>query len=77
VNQHDETGILVCENLARIEEYVRCRLSRRVREFQLVIYENGLVLRGQAPTFYVKQLAQQAVMETTSLPIRANEIHVF
>ena len=44
--------------------------------FQLVVRDQGLVLRGHAHTYYAKQLAQQAVMETTSLPIQANEIEV-
>jgi len=38
---------------------------------------NGeLILRGRTRTYYAKQLAQQAVMEATALPIRANEIEV-
>jgi hypothetical protein len=36
----------------------------------------GLVLTGQASTYYAKQLAQHAVMEATALPILANEIDV-
>jgi hypothetical protein len=35
-----------------------------------------LVLCGHAHTYYAKQLAQHAVMEASSLPIRANEIDV-
>jgi hypothetical protein len=65
------------EQLARIEEHVRCRLTGRVRELQLLVCEDGLVLRGHAHTYHAKQLTQQAVMETTNLPIRANEIEVF
>jgi hypothetical protein len=77
MNQQPEPAKTTCESLARIEEQVRCRLSGRVRDFQLIASDHGLVLRGQATTYYVKQLAQHAVMETTSLPIRANEIEVF
>lgn len=76
MNQQLDIDTLTGENLARIEKYVRCRLGGRVREFQLIVHEYGLVLRGRARTFYVKQLAQHAVMETTSLSIRANEIDV-
>jgi hypothetical protein len=76
MNQQLETDTLTCVNLVRIEEHVSCRLSGRVREFQLIVHEHGLVLRGHAPTYYAKQLAQHAVMETTSLPIRVNEIEV-
>ena len=37
------------------------------------------ILRGSAATYYIKQLAQHLVreiMETTNLPILANEIEV-
>ena len=64
------------ETLARIEEHVRQRLTRLLRDFQLIFRDDGLVLRGHAHTYYAKQLAQQAVMEASTLPIRANEIEV-
>lgn len=64
------------ETLARIEEHVRCRLAGLVRDFQLVFRDQGLVLCGRVRTYYAKQLAQHAVMEASSLPIRANEIEV-
>ena len=64
------------ENLACIEEHVRCRLAGRVRDFQLGVRDHGLVLRGHAHTCYVKQFAQQAVLDLTCVPIRANENEV-
>jgi hypothetical protein len=64
------------ESLSCIEERVRRRLTGQVRDFQLVLIEHRLVLRGQAQTYYAKQLAQHAVMEETDLPIQANEIEV-
>jgi hypothetical protein len=64
------------ESLARIEKHVLYRLTGRVRDFQLVLRGQGLVLRGHAHTYFAKQLAQQAVMEATNLPIRDNEIEV-
>jgi len=73
--QHEiDTGVY--ESLDRISEHIQCRLTGRVRDFQLFVRDQGLVLRGHAHTYYAKQLAQQAVMETTSLPIQANEIEV-
>jgi hypothetical protein len=59
-----------------LETQVRCRLSGRVRDLQLLRQENGLVLKGHCRTYYAKQLAQHAVMEATELPILANEIEV-
>ena len=64
-------------DLAALEEHVRCRLAGRLRDLQLVVTDQGLVLRGHAPTYYAKQLAQQAVLAASRTPIVANEIEVF
>jgi hypothetical protein len=64
------------EQLARLEEHIQSRLTGRVHDLRLVLHEGGLVLRGHAHTYYAKQLAQHAVMDAMSLPIRANEIDV-
>ncbi len=74
--QQPEADTPTLEGLARIEETVRCRLFGRVRDFRLIVRDRGLVLRGQACSYYAKQLAQHAVMQTTRLPIRANDIEV-
>ena len=76
MNEPDQTATVTRETLARIEEHVRCRLAGLVRDFQLVFRDQGLVLRGHTHTYYAKQLAQHAVMEASSLPIRANEMEV-
>jgi hypothetical protein len=62
--------------LEQLETRVQARLNGRVRHFRLVVRGCGLVLTGQARTYYAKQLAQHAVMEATALPILANEIDV-
>jgi hypothetical protein len=76
MNEQHHSGTATREQLACIEEHVRCRLLGHVRDFQLVCRDDGLVLRGHAPTYYIKQLAQHAVREMTELPIWANEIEV-
>jgi hypothetical protein len=76
MNEQAQTDASMHETLARIEEHVRSRLTGLLRDFQLVFHNNGLVLRGHVHTYYAKQLAQHAVMETSSLPIRANELEV-
>jgi hypothetical protein len=38
--------------------------------------DKGLILRGYAHAYDAKQLAQDAVMVATELPILANEIEV-
>lgn len=62
--------------LVRIEEHLRRRLSGRAGHVQVTVHDKGLILRGRARTYYMKQLAQQAVMEITALPIRSNDIQV-
>ncbi len=62
--------------LVRVEALVQARLGRRVCSLRVLRSGNGLILRGQAATYYAKQLAQHAVMEITSVPILANEIEV-
>ena len=64
------------DEVARLEANVQNRLSRRVRGLRLAVRGCGLILQGQAPNYYAKQLAQQAVMEACALPILANEIEV-
>jgi hypothetical protein len=76
MNEQAQTDTATHETLARIEESVRCRLTGLLRDFQLVFRDKGLVLRGHVHTYFSKQLAQHAVMEASSLPIRANEIVV-
>ena len=76
MNQRLEPDTAACESLAQIEEHVQYRLTGRVRDFRLLVRNDGLVLLGHAHTYHAKQLAQHAVMAATSLPIQANEIEV-
>jgi hypothetical protein len=62
--------------MEQLETHVQSRLNGRVQHFRLVVRGCGLILTGQARTYYAKQLAQHAVMEATALPILANEIEV-
>ena len=63
-------------DVEELEIRVAARLGGRVRDFRLVKRGEGLVLEGRCQTRYAKQLAQQTVMEMTTLPILANEIEV-
>jgi hypothetical protein len=64
------------ENLGQLLARVQQSLFGRVRNLRLVLDNEGLVLQGQALTYYVKQLAQHAVMTAIALPILRNEINV-
>ncbi len=61
---------------ALIEANLRHRLGGRGSWISVSRKGAGLVLAGHARSYYVKQLAQHAVMAITTLPILANEIAV-
>lgn len=60
----------------QLEVLVQQRSHGRVRNFRLLVQDQGLVLQGQSSTYYAKQLAQHAAMEVSGLPILANDIEV-
>jgi hypothetical protein len=71
-----QLGLLTPETLAELEALVRQRLGGQLRDFRLSIRDTGLVLRGRTRSHHAKQLAQQALMDMTRAPVRANEIEV-
>jgi hypothetical protein len=64
------------DEATEMEMHIWDQLGGQVREFRLVVVDEGLILRGRARTYYAKQLAQQAAIEATELPIVANDIEV-
>jgi hypothetical protein len=44
---------------ARVQE----RTGRRIRDLRIELWPEGVVLRGHAATYYVKQLAQHGVRD--------------
>lgn len=77
MNGELEPRTVTTDQMARLAESVRSRLAGRVQDLQLILRDDGLVLRGRTHTYYAKQLAQQAVLESLDLSIQANEIEVF
>jgi hypothetical protein len=59
-----------------LETHLQGWLGSRIRDLRLDLRGEGLVLHGHAQTYYAKQLAQEAVMQATDLPILANDIEV-
>lgn len=51
------------------------RLGRRIRKLKVEVRDEGVVLSGEAPSFYTKQLVQQAAMELGAA-VLANDIEV-
>ncbi len=74
--QNGPNDVPIQEMLDRLGIRVQHQLSGRLRNFHLKRRDHGVVLRGQARTYYAKQLAQHAVMRATELPILHNEIEV-
>jgi hypothetical protein len=46
-----------------LENRVQARTGRQIRNLDIELLPEGVVLRGQAMSYYVKQLAQQGVRE--------------
>jgi hypothetical protein len=67
---------LTREQVTRVENAVWGRLGNRIKGFEVFCGEGGLVLRGRAPTYHVKLLAQHSVTSALSLPVESNEIEV-
>jgi hypothetical protein len=59
-----------------LETLMQRRLGNRVRELCVLVRPEGVILKGWAPTYHAKQLAQHAAMELSELPILANDIEV-
>ena len=71
-----QAELLTVHELDELRAHIRQRSSGWVRNLRLLVRGRGLVLQGHVSTYYAKQLAQQAIMEASSLPILANEIEV-
>jgi hypothetical protein len=77
-NDLTQTPILATQTkLDELEFRLQGQFSGRVVDFHVLNLRGGIVLRGFTRTYYHKQLAQQAVMNLTDLPILANEIEVY
>ena len=46
-----------------LENHIMARTGRRLRNLDINLSSEGVILKGQAQTFYVKQLAQHGVRE--------------
>ncbi len=68
-------GSEVCD-VVWVEEYVRRRVWGQIVDLRVEPAGRGVRLRGRARTYYLKQLAQHAVLELGHLPLAANDIEV-
>lgn len=72
---HDVTPP-VADQIATAVKHLAMHLRGRLHDASVSVQCGGVVIRGTTKSYYVKQLAQHAVMEHVSLPIAANEIVV-
>lgn len=63
-------------SVEQVEAQVQSRLGGRIRDLEVHVRQNGLILKGRTATYHAKQLAQHAVMELGWLPLLANDIEV-
>lgn len=61
--------------VVRLKRLIASRTSGQVQGLVVEVVERGILLRGQCSTFYCKQLAQHAVMESTERSV-INRIEV-
>jgi hypothetical protein len=70
------SAVKVTQTIHHLELQLQRRLRSYVRDLRLLPRADGLVLRGQSRNYFSKQVAQEAVMEATPVPLVANEIVV-
>jgi osmotically-inducible protein OsmY len=63
-------------NPEQVETLLRQRLGTQARGLGVLVEEGGVVLRGHAPSFHVKQLAQHVIMVAMGVRIVSNQIEV-
>ena len=65
------------EMVRQIEQRIQCRTHGRVRRVSVELGDQQVVLHGDAPTYYSKQLAQHAVSEIVGgrHVVNAIEVH--
>jgi hypothetical protein len=56
--------------IENLEEQIHQRTNRQVRNLSVELRAGRVVLRGQATSYYVKQLAQQEVIGTLPADVR-------
>jgi hypothetical protein len=63
-------------HVGELESILHRTLRGQVDALRLTPANEGLVLHGRARSFCAKQLAQEAVMHATAVPIIANRIKI-
>jgi hypothetical protein len=56
--------------------HISRRLLGRLRDLEVIVSDQGLIIKGQSRTYHAKQLAQHVAAEVSPVPVLANEIEV-
>ena len=67
---------MISSEIDAVAVQLASHLRGRLHDIRLTVQPDGVVIGGRTGSYYVKQLAQQAVMSAISLPIAANNIEV-
>jgi hypothetical protein len=59
----DESQTIEAHLGAEIAKQIEMRTGRRIRRLDVDVSPSGIIVRGLAPSYYVKQLALSAVLE--------------
>ncbi len=59
-----------------LEQQVRVRTGRRIRDLMIELSPERVVLRGRASTYYLKQLAQHSIRDLLPQALLQNAIVV-
>jgi hypothetical protein len=76
MNRFDASELPTADDCELLLRGVQDELGNRIRLLQIVVLADGFILRGQANTYFAKQLAQHVVMRLSARPVLANEIEV-
>lgn len=64
------------ELVRRVVTRLKSRFGGQMRDIDIAIQREGLILRGRVATYYGKQMAQEVTAEVTGLTVAFNDIKV-
>jgi len=72
----DENEREICEFHRDIERAIHDMTNRGIQALRVLFESDRIVLSGHCKTYYLKQLAQEAILKITKRLEIINEIHV-
>ena len=75
-SQSRDQSSVISGEITAMAIHLASHLRGRLIDMSLTVRPDGVVIGGRTGSYYVKQLAQHAVMSGVSMPIAANDIEV-